>query len=352
MNGVIYARYSSDRQTEQSIEGQLRECQEYADANNIKIVGTYIDRAKTGRNDNRAEFQKMLRDSKQKYFDAVIVWKIDRFGRNREDIAKNKAILRRNGVSLLYAKEHIPEGAEGIILEGLLESLAEYYSAELREKITRGMRESAYKCQYNGSGIATGYYINKEHKFCIEPNGAKIVQLIFDMYDAGNTVADILRYLQSHAIKTSRGNEYTHYTITRILRNRKYIGEYRWNDIVIPGGIPRIISDEQFERVNREMDKNKKAPARARGENVSFLLTGKIFCGLCKGTMIGDSGTGKSGNKFYYYSCRAKKTRRACKKKSVNKEWLEREVVRLTASVVLQDDVIAVSYTHLRAHET
>ena len=93
MNGVIYARYSSDRQTEQSIEGQLRECQEYADANNIKIVGTYIDRAKTGRNDNRAEFQKMLRDSKQKYFDAVIVWKIDRFGRNREDIAKNKAIL-------------------------------------------------------------------------------------------------------------------------------------------------------------------------------------------------------------------------------------------------------------------
>ena len=340
MNGVIYARYSSDRQTEQSIEGQLRECQEYADANNIKIVGTYIDRAKTGRNDNRAEFQKMLRDSKQKYFDAVIVWKIDRFGRNREDIAKNKAILRRNGVSVLYAKEHIPEGAEGIILEGLLESLAEYYSAELREKITRGMRESAYKCQYNGSGLALGFSVDKEHKYHIHPEESKIVHLLFDMYDDGNTIADILRYVNSHGIKTKRGKEFTHFGIKRILRNRQYTGEYRWHDIVVPGGMPRIISDEQFERVNREMDKNKKAPARKRGEDVSFLLTGKIFCGHCKGTMIGDSGTGKSGNKFYYYSCRAKKTRHTCKKKSVKKEWLEREVVRLTASVVLQDDVI------------
>lgn len=340
MNGVIYARYSSDRQTEQSIEGQLRECQEYADANNIKIVGTYIDRAKTGRNDNRAEFQKMLRDSKQKFFDAVIVWKIDRFGRNREDIAKNKAILRRNGVSVLYAKEHIPEGAEGIILEGLLESLAEYYSAELREKIIRGMRESAYKCQFNGSGLALGFSVDKEHKYHIHLEESKIVHLFFDMYDDGNTVADILRYAKSRGLKTKHGKEFTHFGITRILRNRQYIGEYRWYDIIIPDGMPRIISDEQFERVNREMDKNKKAPARARGENVLFLLTGKIFCGLCKGTMVGDSGTGKSGNKFYYYSCRAKKALHTCKKKSVNKEWLEREIVRLTASVVLQDDVI------------
>lgn len=341
MNGVIYARYSSDRQTEQSIEGQLRECQEYADANNIKIVGTYIDRAKTGRNDNRAEFQKMLRDSKQGYFDAVIVWKIDRFGRNREDIAKNKAILRRNGVQVLYAKEHIPDGAEGIILEGLLESLAEYYSAELREKITRGMRESAYKCKYNGSGLSLGFCVDGEHNYHIDEQESKIVHLFFDMYDDGNTVAEILRYAKSHGLKTKYGKEFTHYGITRILRNRQYIGEYRWNDIVIPNGIPRIISDEQFERVNREMDKNKKAPARKRGEdNEVFLLTGKIFCGHCKGTMIGDSGTGGNGSKFYYYSCRAKKTRRACKKKSVKKEWLEREIVWLTASTVLQDDIV------------
>lgn len=342
MNGVIYARYSSDRQTEQSIEGQLRECREYADANNINIVGTYIDRAKTGLNDNRAEFQRMLRDSKNKLFDTVIVWKIDRFGRSREDIAKNKAILRRNGVTVQYAKEHIPQGAEGIILEGLLESLAEYYSAELREKITRGMRESAYKCQFNGSGLSLGFTTDKSHKYILDPEGEKLVHLFFDLYDEYKSIADILRYLKFKGIKNRNGKYYTHAAIAKILRDRRYLGEYRWDDIVIPGGIPRIISDEQFERVNNEMNKCQKAPARSRStdENVHFLLTGKIFCGHCKSTIIGDSGTGKSGNKFYYYSCRAKKNRHTCKKKSVNKAWLEREVTRLTANHILKDDVI------------
>lgn len=340
MNAVIYARYSSERQTEQSIEGQLRECTEFAEQNDITIIDTYIDRAKTGRNDNRAEFQRMLRDSGRKIFDAVIVWKIDRFGRNREDIAKNKAILRRNGVTVLYAKEHIPEGAEGIILEGLLESLAEYYSAELKEKIVRGMRESAYKCQFNGSGLAIGYTVDKEHKFHIDENGAAVVRKIFDLYDSGMKIADIQRHLNQKGIKTLHNKDFTNYGITRILKNRRYIGEYSWGDIVIPNGIPRIISDEQFERVQAEMDKNKKAPARKRGGDVPFLLTAKLFCGNCKSTMVGDSGTSKNGNSFHYYTCRTRKSKKACKKKSVRKDWLEQEVTRITAEYVLQDDVI------------
>ena len=340
MKAVIYARYSSERQTEQSIEGQLRECTEFAEQNDITIIGSYIDRAKTGRNDNRAEFQRMLRDSSQKIFDAVIVWKIDRFGRNREDIAKNKAILRRNGVTVLYAKEHIPKGAEGIILEGLLESLAEYYSAELKEKIIRGMRESAYKCQFNGSGLALGYSVDKEHKFHIDENGATAVRMIFDLYDGGMKIADILRHLQQRGIKTLHNKDFTNYGITRILKNRQYIGEYRWRDIIIPGGMPRIISDEQFERVQTEMEKNKKAPARKRGGDVPFLLTAKLFCGNCKSTMVGDSGTSKNGNSFYYYTCRTRKTKKGCKKKSVRKDWIEQEITRLTAEYVLKDDII------------
>lgn len=340
MTAVIYARYSSERQTEQSIEGQLRECREYADANNIKIVGEYIDRAKTGRNDDRAEFQKMLRDSAGKAFEAVIVWKIDRFGRSREDIAKNKAILRRNGVSVLYAREHIPEGAEGIILEGLLESLAEYYSAELREKITRGMRESAYKCQFNGSGLPLGYDTTPDHKYVINETEASIVRRFFDLYDAGHTIADIMRYANENALKTKRGGKFSISTITKILTNRRYTGTYIWRDIVVPGGIPQIITPEQFERVQEEMAKNKKAPARVRGADEAFLLTGKAFCGLCKSPMIGDSGTGKSGKKWHYYTCAGKKQKRSCTKKSVSKEWLESEVVRLTAAAVLNDETI------------
>ena len=112
MNAVIYARYSSDKQTEQSIEGQIRECTEYAEKNGIAVIGSYVDRAISGRTDDRPEFQRMLADARRHAFEAVIVWKVDRFGRSREDIAKNKAVLRRAGVQLLYAREHIPEGAE------------------------------------------------------------------------------------------------------------------------------------------------------------------------------------------------------------------------------------------------
>lgn len=340
-DGVIYARYSpGPNQTDQSIEGQLRDCTRFCEDNNIRIVGTYVDKKQSGRSDNRTEFQKMLRDSKRKVFKTVVVWKIDRFGRNREEIAKNKAILRMNGVRVLSAKEHIPDGPEGIILESVLEGLAEYYSANLSQNIIRGMRESALKCQFNGSGLSLGYTVDKEHKFHIDPDGATVVRLIFNKYDNGEKIADILRYIQAQGIKTARGKEFTHFGISRVLRNRAYIGEYRWQDIVISGGMPKIIDNDLFERVQRRMDKNKKAPSAGRGE-ADFLLTSKIFCGHCKSTMVGDSGTGKNGNKWYYYTCRARKTRKNdCKKKSVNKEWLEREVTMLTASYVLRDDVI------------
>lgn len=341
-DGVIYARYSpGPNQTDQSIEGQIRECTQFCEENNIRIIGTYIDRKQTGRNDNRADFQKMLRDSKRHTFQTVVVWKIDRFGRNREEIAKNKAVLRMNGVRVLFAKEHIPDGPEGIILESVLEGLAEYYSANLSQNIIRGMRESALKCQFNGSGLSTGYTVDKEHKFHIDPDGAATVRMIFNRYDSGETIADILRYINSKGIKTMKGKQFTHYGISRILRNRAYIGEYHWHDIIIPGGMPKIIDEALFERVQHRMDKNKKAPSAGRGET-KFLLTSKVFCGNCKSTMFGDSGTGKSGTKFYYYTCRGRKIKKnGCKKKSVNKEWLEREVVRLTATYVLRDEVIS-----------
>lgn len=341
MNAVIYARYSSERQTEQSIEGQIRECKQYAEQNGLIVIGTYVDRAVSGRTDERAEFQRMLRDSRKGAFGAVIVWKVDRFGRNREDIAKNKAILRRNGVQLLYAREHIPEGAEGIILEGLLESLAEYYSAELREKITRGMRESAYKCQFNGSHPPFGYAIDKDKHFVLDPDQAAVVRAVFEAYAAGRSMSDIRRDLAERGMRTPQGKEFSYCMLSRMLRNRRYTGEYRWREIVVPGGIPQIIDEDLFERVQREIEKNRQAPARARGESqVRFLLTGKLFCGHCRGTMTGDSGTSCAGRTYYYYSCYNHKIRRTCRKRSVKKDWLEREVVRLTAEAVLTDEMI------------
>ena len=127
---VIYARYSSDTQTEQSIEGQLRVCQQYAKANNILIVGTYIDRAMTGTNDLRPDFQRMIKDSSKHQWDMVLVYKLDRFSRNKYEMAIHRKQLKDNGVKILSAMENIPETPEGILLESLLEGMNQYYSAD------------------------------------------------------------------------------------------------------------------------------------------------------------------------------------------------------------------------------
>lgn len=153
MKAVIYARYSCDNQREESIEGQLRECRDFADVKGFSLIGSYIDRALSAKTDNRPEFQRMVKDSAKGQFDVIIVWKLDRFARNRYDSAHYKSVLRKNGVKVVSATEVISEGAEGIILESVLEGYAEYYSAELSEKVIRGMTENALKCQYNGGYV-------------------------------------------------------------------------------------------------------------------------------------------------------------------------------------------------------
>ena len=168
MKGVIYARYSSDNQREESIEGQLRECKEYAEKNDIQIIGTYTDRALSAKTDNRPDFQKMIKDSADKKFDVVLVWKLDRFARNRYDSAYYKNVLRRNGVKVLSATELISQNAEGILLESMLEGYAEYYSAELSEKVLRGLTENALKCKYNGGTLPIGYCIDSNQFFQID----------------------------------------------------------------------------------------------------------------------------------------------------------------------------------------
>ena len=176
---VIYARYSSDNQTEQSIEGQVRVCKEYAERNDLLIVKEYIDRAMTGTNDNRPALQQMLYDSKKKGFDFVLVYKFDRFARSRYDSAMNKAILKQNGVKLLSATEQISDNPEGIILEGMLESIAEYYSAELSQKVKRGQKESRIKGQFTGGPTPYGYVV-RNLKVYINEEQANIVRLMFN----------------------------------------------------------------------------------------------------------------------------------------------------------------------------
>ena len=339
MKAVIYARYSSDNQREESIDGQLRECKAFAERNDIQIIGTYIDRALSAKTDNRPEFQRMVKESAGRAFEMVLVWKLDRFARNRYDSAHYKAVLRKNGVRVVSATEAISEGAEGILLEAMLEGMAEYYSAELSEKVSRGMTENALKCKYNGGVLPIGYVIDENQLYQLDPCSASAVREAFQHYAEGATMKQIADELNMKGIRTTRGGRITLNSVTTMLHNRKYIGEYRYKDIVQPGGIPAIITEELFDRVQERMAANKKAPARHKAED-EYLLTTKLFCGKCKCYMIGESGTGRSGLVHRYYKCASVKNHKGCDKKSVRKEWIETVAVELAKKIIFDDELI------------
>ena len=338
MKGVIYARYSSDNQREESIEGQLRECKAFAEKNDIQIVETYIDRALSARTDRRPDFQRMIKDSAGKKFEVVIIWKLDRFARDKYDSAHYKLILKNNGVKVVSATEAISAGAEGVLLESMLEGMAEYYSAELSEKVTRGLTENALKCKYNGGTLPIGYMIDSEQYFQIDPLTAPAVLDAFKHYADGASMREITDEMNLKGVRTKRGGKISINSVTRMLHNRKYIGEYRYNDIVHPNGIPAIIPEDLFNRVQERMAANKKAPAKHKAED-EYLLTTKLFCGKCQCYMVGESGTGRN-KVHHYYKCASVKNHKGCDKKTVKKEWIENLVIEQIKKLIFDDELI------------
>lgn len=315
MKAVLYARYSSESQTENSIEGQLRDCKEYAERHNITIIGTYIDRALSARTDDRPEFQKMIQDSSKRQFDIVLVWKLDRFARNRFDSATYRAILKRNGVRVVSAKENITDGPEGIILESMLEGMAEYYSAELSVKVKRGQKENALKCKANGDMVPFGYRVNAERYYEIDPLTAPIVLEIFERYADGQMVGEISDELNGRGVFTNTKYKYTNKSsFHNLLKNRRYIGEYRYGDTVVPDGMPAIVSEDIFERVQERMEKNRHKPAAMKAEE-EYILTTRLFCGKCGAMMVGVGGTSKTGRVHHYYKCGNCIYKKSCDKK-------------------------------------
>ena len=340
MKAVIYARYSSDNQREESIEGQIRECTAFAEKNDITVLKHYIDRAYSARTDHRPAFQEMIKDSDKHLFDMVIVWKLDRFSRDRYDSARYKVLLKKNSVRVVSATEVISSGADGILLESVLEGFAEYYSADLAEKVTRGMTENALKCKFNGGSMPIGYVIDEEQHFQIDPLTAPFVLEAFKRYIEGATMKELIDFFKEKGIKNKSGGDINYNSIQRMLNNRRYIGEYAFRDIVVPDGIPAIIPKELFDRVQAKLAKNKKSPARHKAEE-DYLLTTKLFCGCCGAYMCGESGKGRSGEVHRYYKCVSVKKRRAiCNKKSVRKDWIEDIVVNATMKMLMNDTTI------------
>ena len=251
MTAVIYARYSSDNQREESIEGQIRECTDYAE---------------------------------------------------------------KNGVHLISVMEPIAEGSQGILVETLLEGMAEYYSAELSEKVIRGQTENALKGKCTGGTGTIGYKIDEEKFYHLDPLTAPLVLEAFQRYDNGDKMVEIVNFLNDKGVRNMQGGKMTHSSVNTMLKNRRYIGELSFRDVVVPDAIPAIVPKDLFDRVQKRMDKNKRAPACGKADE-EYLLTTKLFCGKCGALMFGESGTSATGRTCYYYKCADVKRRKGCNKR-------------------------------------
>ena len=330
---VIYARYSSHGQTEQSIEGQLHDNYEFAAREGYKVIGEYIDRAMTGRNDRRSDFQRMIEDAAKKQFQYIIVWKLDRFARNRYDSAIYKARLKKYGVRVISAKENISDNPEGIILEGMLESMAEYYSANLSVNVKRGQRETLAKGRYCGGQIPYGYKI-VDGKLVADERTAPVIRYVFEQYAQGVPKKQIVRTLNARGVKSASGGEITITTFQHALINPTYMGKLIRSGQEIPGCAEALVSEELFNRVQERVAENRRAPAASKA-TVEYLLQGKAFCGHCGSRMVGESGRGRHGTVYHYYACAEKKKHHTCDKKNEKKDFVEWYVVEQTLQYVL-----------------
>ncbi len=356
MKVALYLRYSSDRQTEQSIEGQQRVCTAYCERNDMQIVEVYIDRALSAskHTEKREQFQRMIRDSEKHIFEAVVVYKLDRFSRDRYDSAIYKNKLKRNGVRVISATENISDTPEGIILESVLEGMAEFYSKELAQKVSRGMNETALKGNSCGGAISLGYKIENK-KYVIDPVTAPIVAEAFERYANGETVKEICESFRERGLRTAKGAEFNKNSFHTMFRNERYIGVYKYKDIRIENGVPAIVNREVFDTVQKRLKINAQAPSRGKAK-VEYLLAQMLFCGHCGALMTGESGTGKSGEVYHYYTCSNRKRFHTCNKKNLRKDWIERAVVEDAITLLTPERIdeiaeMAVSQSEAEAAE-
>ena len=351
---VAYARFSSDNQHEESIVAQLRAIREYAAKENVTIIKEYIDEARSATTDDRPNFLKMIKEitSGRLEVDFVFVHKLDRFARNRYDSAIYRRELAKHGVKLIAVAQPLGDGPESIIMEAMIEAMAEYYSKNLSHEVKTKMKEHARQGKHLGGTPPLGYEVvvqkDGTKKYVINEREAEAVRLIFRMVADGYGYSKIIDTLNARGYKTKRGNRFGKNSIYEILRNEKYIGIYVFNktasanmgkrnnhakkddsEIVrIPGGIPAIITTEEWEAVQKILNSREKGPRSRQRSNIIYILTGKAVCGECGAAYTGKSQTaGRNKKKYSLYSCTAKKQKRTCTNRDIRKEILENYVL-------------------------
>ena len=335
---VIYARYSSSRQREESIERQIEICNDYAVAHNMLVIGSYVDRKKTGKTDTRPDFQRMIYESSKHLFDIVLVWRYDRFARNLDDHGAYERLLHQNSVDLISATEEIPEGSHSAIIKAVILGGNESYSVELAAKVSDGMHRAAMQGQTSGGPRVFGYRVVDKH-YVLDEGEAQIIRQIFTWYDQGKSMTEIVNQLNAQGAVNAAGKPFIISVMRRILTNQMYIGIrlYKGEDIGIR--VPAIIDKELFDRVQIQVGKNKCAPARNKPLNDQYLLTTKLFCAQCGSTMSGISGISKNGSKYQYYSCTNRSNKKGCTKHYIGKEVLETAVVDTVKKVLLANNI-------------
>jgi site-specific DNA recombinase len=365
VKAVIYARFSSDNQREESIDAQIRAIKDFADKNDIVVVKEYIDRAKSATTDQRPAFQQMIKDSKDGNFDIVLVHKLDRFARNRLDSIGYRMELKKNGVTLISILEQFDsDSPESIITESVLEAMAEYYSLNLAREIRKGQKENAYRAMWTGGTPPLGYDVDPAtKKLVLNDKESKIVELIFKRYIEGEGYLAIANELNNKGYRTKKGNEFTKNSLFSVLSNEKYIGNYIFDrsaskdldgkrnghkykndeDIVrIEGAVPPIISKDDFYYVQKKREKNKSLFIGGR-KIETYLLSGKIFCGECGSIYCGDRRVDKRGSRtIVKYVCNNLKRsgKKACSSRAIQRDLLETYVLDKLSENIFDDSLI------------
>ncbi|WP_179086302.1 MULTISPECIES: recombinase family protein [Paenibacillus] len=365
---AFYGRFSSDNQRDESIDAQKRAAEHFCRSNDYRIVAEYEDRAKTATSDKRPGFLQMIEDSGKGMFDVVIIHKLDRFSRDKYDSAKYKRILKMNGIRLISVTENLDDSPESIILESLLEGMAEYYSKNLAREVMKGMKETAYQCKHTGGLPPIGYSVDPiTRKYIINEEERRIVDTVFSMFIAGYGYNQIIRELADNDYKSRYGKPISKGTLGTILRNEKYTGTYIYNltdgkdvhgkrngnrkkdneDVIrVEGGMPAIISKEVFQQVQEKMDSNKRQPGAYKAKEV-YLLSGLIVCGECLknvGTpysMMGNTKfSGRNKLKYVTYRCGNRDRTKECNNPELRREYIENYVISQLQEKIFNEEAI------------
>ncbi len=341
---AVYARVSSERQdVDLSVAAQLRALREYAQKNNFAIVRQYVDEAESGRVADRPQFRKMIDEGSSNHapFNIILVWKFSRFTRKREHAVAFKAQLRRKGIRVVSITEQAEDNATGRLLEGIIESVDEYYSENLAQEVIRGMREAASRGFWVAPVAPYGYRkvhvqdgVKKRPVLELDPPLDAVVKRIFTMALCGTSILDITKVLNSEGISSPDGKRWMKTTVHRLLGNEAYTGTLVWGTtakdntppVRVDDAFPAIVSQQEFKKVQRLLKSKAPKVTHPRRTASPYLLSGLLTCQSCGKAL---SAAEAKGGRYTYYVCHSllKRGSGTCSTPRLSAKHFERLIV-------------------------